>query len=1760
MKVTYAGTPEIVTHKNQIDKIWAELQDRQTTQEDIEKLGGFCEKWQSKNAWPSHLKVQWVTNMSKIITTFIARSKIPLSFTLPDSIWKFYWQLVGFCRPAANFHDLVTALFCMLNAVDRTNMEAWRALILSSTNGYIYELKEDININQPMNSKPSKWDIGVSSSKQPQARWVEEDDQPTNSSTNKLVAGWMSELMKQIYYLRALDHSQTSFEKLYNLLATDPTTLGLPASSALPLDPYVLSGLLTDLRLSLQPMVRSPLHFKTRPALPPILSQLEYLTQLQSALIMRLYQIEQPADLSSKNPKVIKLVSQTVVERTVFAVLYCWETDTASQTGLKDALRWIIDPDSKLMLIRMLWAAVFPPAVDKPEVLEQVFRLALKVFWVADTLQDFESVDKTMLGILSNLVKFKKSHMNPELPVELASLAIQAFDIGYSAITKLIRAEFSSTSETALLQKKSSTMFSAQPQSEYFHPRMSQYRSALSHTYSLLMELSDTDPGQVLNKLETLNPNLDNQVLQLFEQEWIIYLISKSLNNPLYGREPANLVNSLLGFGQSTYRGPLKVRYLLCLYECWSPAAGSMMHEQEEELIELEALILEENSNCLKLHNKLMIWKAVTAAFEEASQIGWSDRFEDMLVKLRYHLCRLGLSISDSCRKISATTRVEDLMDSIDNELQSHFINIDLPSNFSAEYILQQFVPSTTSGQQRSPLKGYLEIFSADHSLVKMLTEIQSYAKVYHRHKLALSCSKLLVLVMLYMSHKELTAQETANAEIKQKTSGTFSPFDLSNQSATEKQNSPKKLPHDSSAPGGPIFSEESKGLPVLLNFIGDLCVNMADAQDLELESWINILSQVFSPYKSKLSGSSAAHDPFTKHLRSHAEYTRHKISLDLLESAWGFHTSGGGSSQTRFKRTDSLYSSAHFEGHLLGEINKNPQDFRMLMLYSRLLSHKAPNSPDPFVRAFLVKEVVSAAACFRSTVFHGIEGVFDPSKGVNPTWTSTSPDACVYKVLHNFMSGMKLLKIHMYSQLRKALRVGFHVAHELGMFRICNKLSSEYIKYAEFLPNIEDLALGLLMKSEIKVVWTSGSLLRDFLERQLRFPIESWCFQESKPEDVIKKHQMQIKQQCQELGISSQDNVLLLVWLTARDLMGAEKKAVLARMVGQSLLLEDPNPNRLKTFSGESSQNKMGFRVLAGYETDHSANPVLLKQLSDELFIFVETLLETTKSNVRMLNYHNPDRICQLLEQSFLDTRSHLHTQLFSQKCGLLKLIAAAMQTHFVSSNPCPSGLPGFLSPVAVCMFWICIQQGMFSVARSIFEFILALGQAVPADKLALMALQITNSSYRLKKSNKALAIELLKAAKSGKRKSMRRMTMRKAESLEEFYKYSWLLTNSDTSSNLQAEFPNPVIQDPKIPLVVMGSYKNMWNSMRAEENIHIVFRSDGRNWIYSILSKDYAGHYLRLIELLVENEAMLKRGSDEKMSASKWWTIREQAEKTLENQINNLEDSLGLDVLLFNSECNLSGLDSNHHNQDIKPAKDVLLKTILQNLTTYSDSALRVMHPRLNQLKAKYVSSSRYETLEPSISKTLKTPRKLPTPMKSKASGPIVMVNTWNQENPSSSLHEPQSRNPSVPTKPMFLMLDGLQHMIPFEHMSILAEFQSTQIYRVTDVSGVKMSRPPSSNQNTRDSGFLTQISVERSSSEFRPNNSGLRIVRPLKHKQGEPVAYYLINPKGDLKNTEKRMKQFVGKFKSWVGKVGEEPHPREIVEYLQNHIDFM
>jgi Peptidase family C50 len=1735
MRAAYNNNYDLEAQKAELDRILAELQHRSATKSDLEKLGLFCERLQNPNTWPKHIVVQRVTTISKMIISIIAKSKLPLAFKLPEIFWNFFWQLIKVCDPTSNFRDLVTVLACMLHTFDRTNIEASWAPILSASNGYIYEGSEQGDKAFKMDQQPSKWDLGLSSSKQPQVRWLDDRSHSKSSDTNKLVAEWMSALMKQIYYLRSQDHANASFDQLYSLLSTDPATLGLAATSPLPLDPFVLSGLLTDIRFLILPLIRNPLHFKPRPfTLPPIISQMSSLIALQSGLIAQAYQVSSPADLCSRPIMTIRLINQTIAERTVFAVLYCSDDQTQAAQFLAEASRWITDDDSKLQLILMLWNAAFPPQVEKAEVLEQVFRLASKIMWVADSMQKLEFADKTMIGALSSLKKFKNSAMNSELPPDLVDEILNFFDGCNRSVSRLINS-----------QEKAVSIRGASSQQQQTHV------GAMAHMYSLLEELTDCHRPQVLAVLQALDPLYSCTLLTLTAQEWILYLISKCLAFTSYSLQPAGLLESLLAFGQRAYVGSLRVRYLLCLYECWCPNPAPLSHEQEDDLIEEEALVYEEITKNIQTNNKIAIWLAAQKAFDETGETGWTRSFDDLLVKLRYYLCKLSNFIADSCRQIRSTERIEDIMNLIEEELQVHFNQANLPNLFTADYIIQIFDLSTSAGSRNDALKDYLDLFTGDYSLIKMMIEIHSFAKVYHRHKLALGCSKLLVLILLHLTQQDLVSSS-------QPTTGTFDVH----RSDSRSHISADRCQYQSDKVLSHVLCCDSHGLPMLLSMIGELCLNLAQCKDPDLKGWLAILVNAFSPYSIKPLNSQ---DIFSRSTCPHGEYFRNKLNMDILEASL-------------FQPSKEKEPTKVWEESLLSLIMKQPEEFRLLLLYSRLLSFKILQEPDPFVRAFYAKELLGAAACFRNTVFQVLKGMFNldtantaggGSAGLFTGSHHLSPRMSNFKAIYISLTDMKLQKIQMFLQLRQTLTVGFQTSYELGMFRFCNRLASEYIKYAELVSCLDDKVLGLLMKSEIKTIWTKDSILKDFLEKELGLGIEAWCFQDKSPEDIIKKHQMKIRQSCHERSIASVDNVMLLVWLTARDILSAQSVPLLGRLVGQAMLLDQNQTHEYLPNYSDLNKNKLCFRVVASYENHLVSAPSLLKLVGEEIYILVETLLENTRTNVRLINYSNPDRICQLLERGFLDPKSMLSSELFISKCGLLKLIAGAMQLHFVNCTPCPPGLPTFLGPLSCCLFWICVKYGLYTLARSLFELNLGLGYELPPTELASMALQITNASYRFKKNNKTVAIELLKAAKSGKRKSMRRMTMRRADSLKEFYKYSWLLAAREGVIDPKSVFTDTIIDDPKVPMILLGSYRNIWNSMKEEQNIHIIFRSDGTNWVYSTQSSSYATNYLKLIDLLVENEVMLRTGADENTSASKWWYIREQTEKLLDNQINSLEESLGLDILLFSTELTLSDPQCVQFKNNNKLLKEHALKTTLQNLTTYPDPSTRILFPRLNQLKAKFISSQQTfrQPLPAGVIAVPRTPKKQPTPIKSKASWPLQLSSAQQLKNPdiTQPIHlysPPQSRasRGTHTTQPILLLLDGLQHLVPFEHMSMLNEFHNTLIYRITHVP---QNRPimPDPQTTVCLPGFLSQTMSAADLDVFELNKvSKVKLLKAPLLKPGDPGAYYLINPKGDLKQTERRLRQFIGKFKGWVGKVGEEPNPREIVEYLQNHINFM
>ena len=115
---------------------------------------------------------------------------------------------------------------------------------------------------------------------------------------------------------------------------------------------------------------------------------------------------------------------------------------------------------------------------------------------------------------------------------------------------------------------------------------------------------------------------------------------------------------------------------------------------------------------------------------------------------------------------------------------------------------------------------------------------------------------------------------------------------------------------------------------------------------------------------------------------------------------------------------------------------------------------------------------------------------------------------------------------------------------------------------------------------------------------------------------------------------------------------------------------------------------------------------------------------------------------------------------------------------------------------------------------------------------------------------------------------------------------------------------------------------------------------------------------------------------------------------------------------------------------------------------------------------------------------------------------------------------------------------MLEENMYLVPFEHMKTISDFQ-TDFYRLPHITEYPQSCQPSTSRPT---------------TSVNPCEIDIDDIET-------PKCYYLLNPTGDLKGTETRMRDFLEKkFLRWRGKIGCEPKSSEIAKYLEKKCSFL
>lgn len=774
----------------------------------------------------------------------------------------------------------------------------------------------------------------------------------------------------------------------------------------------------------------------------------------------------------------------------------------------------------------------------------------------------------------------------------------------------------------------------------------------------------------------------------------------------------------------------------------------------------------------------------------------------------------------------------------------------------------------------------------------------------------------------------------------------------------------------------------------------------------------------------------------------------------------------------------------ADLDKTVIEAVSKNKSCVKHFISYIRLLEDRVVHSVDPYSRAACIKELVNSVACLKEQIQSNAYADIQVEQSLE---FKTSMTRSLF--LHITDSNMYYSEMSIV--FRRILQTTFDSAYQMTMFNYCDRANKLFKSLSMITQSIEDHISYLHQQSLIRVSDFSTEAISEFF-MFFEVDIASCLALKTSWKNVLDEKKQKLAAIFEVISKSYHGRFTALIATVINDSQNKKGRPICRLLdvsIGkESLLLDDQEGDSI-----ESTVYRSNLEYLC-----RQLDP-LYRQFVDVVFRGSNISTTTTIMQSQL------DRFGQML--GVLLSEDSINESLKSKQ-AILETIHLNLLTAFFSRiDNFNLNYELIVGKTAQHCYWTCIKLGLFSLSRYfldlIVHFIFCFNQDkdrkeknfwLPPQEVCKMVQVACNPSYDIKRFIKLISLDLVKKRESYGRLSLRRLTMRRADSIKEFYKYSVLLKGS-LIETLYRENLSAFKQDPSTPILIISRFSNILDSLNRSNQIPLLCRFDCNQWTYSVKSPQMSANIDSIIELLNDNEVALREASSsENIVARDWWMMRNRFDSDLLKQMEKLEDSLDVDVLMFDHRLTFSS-------SGCADPEDVVLQAELRILNGIDPGTLTSNHLKsLHQINTKCEDAL--------LRKATST----------------------------SQLDRDSSK------RFLLLLIDGPSFTVPFEHLPSVSDLKS-QIYRIPHIS-------ESSQKNSISKVFKVN-KYDDVGRNMEEDFLGL----------DAPKCYYLLNPSGDLKGTENRIKDYLEKkLFQWKGKIGKEPKASEIAAYLKKNCHFL
>lgn len=757
----------------------------------------------------------------------------------------------------------------------------------------------------------------------------------------------------------------------------------------------------------------------------------------------------------------------------------------------------------------------------------------------------------------------------------------------------------------------------------------------------------------------------------------------------------------------------------------------------------------------------------------------------------------------------------------------------------------------------------------------------------------------------------------------------------------------------------------------------------------------------------------------------------------------------------------------------ILESVVKHKSYVRHFICYVRLIEDKVTHCTNPYTRAICIKELVSAVACLKEQIL--LHDKSDIREEVFFGDKNTQFNAICYSLADSNMYFTEMSIV-----FRRILKLAFSSASQLTMYNLCAKAAKLSKSLSVLTQSFDDYIIYLESISKLETTDVSSDQVAQLLST-FNIDIKSKLNKHASWRSILEDNPAEFEGIFLAVHPSNHGHLVELLSTTINDSLSSLGHAVCSLATQAS--------------------HRPSAASAAVYD-------IVRRRLSAAYPRMADVVFDNGDVQACGCVADSVDGYCEMLEEV---VRGGAVRGSLRDKRDVLERVHVSVLTVFFSRVASFNREYELLvGKVSEKCFWISISYGLHSLARCFLEIITHFafchaqistsGKGTQTDfwlssKNICKMFQVSiNPSYDIKRFVKLIGLDILKKRESYGRHSLKRLTMRRAETFKEFYKYSLVLKgNLSKVDKLHEEHLESFSNDPLTPLLMIININNILDCLHRSNQIPVLCRHDGTQWTHTIKSPDLSMAAESMIKLLADNERELRDTmSSENTRAREYWSMRHRYEKSMADSLAVLEDCFDEDLMYFDARfrmpvCSGAGKD----------ARAAALHRVMRfkNHSTSSNRLLRKLSIKYGAEPSRIIHSS------------------------------------------SSTVSSKNDCNGSL-----LLLIDGPIFTVPFEHLPAVSEIGS-QIYRVPHISEC----------STR-----TAISKELKSSKF--DNFARNIEEDHLSLQ-TPRCYYLVNPSGDLKATETRMKDYLDKkIFQWKGLIGIEPRGSEIATYLRNNCHFL